>query len=333
MGGRPSESRAYLKGRTLADIRERSKRLAPSADPVNNVVVDYTPHYAMVPEVPYRICHLLDCRTTKFIVLLRDPVERAISSWRFKERYKLKRNPEAYSAALSAMRAGQPTTMTSHRHAPELLTESMERGMAKAAEWLACVEVEVAAAALNVTADAIDLQLCNAVRLFEGQAAYEVPSDGSLSLRDHVGKSVYYLQLWRWLSLVPRQQLKVLYFEDLIKDTRATIFDGLTFMGLDPLASRHHEVAPANTTLYGESGRLESSGADNAKWHASDHLSLEFWDSVLSKRYNPTRRIPELEDQVAAYDRDALRRFYAPLNAALDDLLMANTGYFSATGT
>ncbi|KAG5178712.1 P-loop containing nucleoside triphosphate hydrolase protein, partial [Tribonema minus] len=267
MGGRPSESRAYLKGRTLADIRERSKRLAPSADPVSDVVVDYTPHYAMVPEVPYRICHLLDCSSTKFIVLLREPAERAISSWRFKERYKLKRDPEAYISALNAMRAGQPTA--SHHHAPELLTKSMERGMAKAAEWLACVEVEVAAAAAagrNVTADAIDLQLCNAVRLFEGQAAYEVPSDGSLSLRDHVGKP-------------------------------------------------------------------ERSGPDSAKWQANYHLSLEYWDSVLSKRYNPTRRIPELEDQVTSYDRGALRRFYAPLNAALDDLLMMDTGYFTATGS
>lgn len=47
-----------------------------------------TPHYSILADVPYRIMHLYgpqaDDGTVKYVVILREPAARTISSWQFK---------------------------------------------------------------------------------------------------------------------------------------------------------------------------------------------------------------------------------------------------------
>ncbi|CAN0027627.1 unnamed protein product, partial [Hapterophycus canaliculatus] len=51
-------------------------------------VVDYTPHYSILAEVPYRIEGMYGKSARdgsfKYVVILREPVARTISSWQFK---------------------------------------------------------------------------------------------------------------------------------------------------------------------------------------------------------------------------------------------------------
>lgn len=62
--------------------------LAPEAEEEERVV-DYTPHYAIVPQVPYYTIRRLYGKSyfdgsNKYLVSLREPAARAISSWEFK---------------------------------------------------------------------------------------------------------------------------------------------------------------------------------------------------------------------------------------------------------
>ena len=59
--------------------------LCPLVTDPDTVVVHYTPHYLYAPSVPFELRDFYpNPGQHKFIVVLRDPVERAVSSYWFK---------------------------------------------------------------------------------------------------------------------------------------------------------------------------------------------------------------------------------------------------------
>ncbi|CAM9626157.1 unnamed protein product [Scytosiphon promiscuus] len=71
------------------DARGRAEKLAAAAAP-EDTVIDFTPHYAVMGEAPLRIADFYDAaegrlrETLRFLVVLREPVARTISSWEYK---------------------------------------------------------------------------------------------------------------------------------------------------------------------------------------------------------------------------------------------------------
>lgn len=64
-----------------------SSPILPSASAMDDVIVHYTPHYLYAPSVPSSIADLFPPkaqRDLRFLVILRDPVDRAVSSYWFK---------------------------------------------------------------------------------------------------------------------------------------------------------------------------------------------------------------------------------------------------------
>ena len=80
-------STAIIKPRLLPTSKFKYATMAPEAEEEDRVI-DYTPRYAIMPRVPYRILRLYGNSSfdgsTKYFVSLREPAARAISAWEYK---------------------------------------------------------------------------------------------------------------------------------------------------------------------------------------------------------------------------------------------------------
>ena len=78
-------------------------------------VLEYTPHYLVMPEAPQRICatlamaSALPCERAKFVVMLRDPASRAFSQYVMKTHMRVKKYDDKRSFA-EAVRLGRDRT-------------------------------------------------------------------------------------------------------------------------------------------------------------------------------------------------------------------------------
>ncbi|CAM9370334.1 unnamed protein product [Scytosiphon promiscuus] len=104
----PKEWRQSVRSPSSSQLRDRLSVAAEAKD----AVIDYTPHYSLVAEVPFRISEFygdgpLRERGLKFLVVLREPAARTISSWMYKTDPKMAsqvakaRHPEGLLASLS----------------------------------------------------------------------------------------------------------------------------------------------------------------------------------------------------------------------------------------
>jgi hypothetical protein len=57
-----------------------------------------------------------------------------------------------------------------------------------------------------------------------------------------VFRSIYYDQLWRWLQLYPREQVKVIDAQSLLSDRRAVMAEIVAFLGLQPYQYTEEEL-------------------------------------------------------------------------------------------
>ncbi|CBN74649.1 Sulfotransferase [Ectocarpus siliculosus] len=165
-----------------------------------DVVIDYTPHYIAVAETPHRIADIYGGRESglKFIVTLREPAGRAISSWEFKNEYNPKKGRREESRSLA---------------------KTIEDGGRRAMKLHACLALAKSKA---VSPRDRDLKLCNPRKFLE------VPLYVS-----HVGKSMYALQLERWFDLFGRENFKVVFTDDMAVDPVGVLEDVLHFLGLE----------------------------------------------------------------------------------------------------
>ncbi|CAM9161718.1 unnamed protein product [Phaeothamnion confervicola] len=315
----------------LREISSRLLRRLPNVTDVPQaVVMDYTPNYSMSAEAPHAILGVLGrerCTAARYVIVLRDPVERTISSWIFKQGTRAKDSNTSNSSTLA---------------------EAATAGMAAAEAWMRChYDADAASMAMTrtMTTDGAladrHLRACNPMRFFGGDL-----------YRAHLGKSVYYLQLQNWLSVVPRERLLVLLLEDLARDPLGQLGRVLAFAGLPPIppwsdnsggggggggsiagngrviAIRGNKSAGRSDGNGGDGGESNGGSCDgNGNGGGTTTLTREDWQCIVSRRSNVTPRRAALRVQATPELRLRLARFFAPLNARLDALLGRRTGY------
>ncbi|CAN0275443.1 unnamed protein product [Pylaiella littoralis] len=191
-----------LKGKRKLEqsiLHEKLSITAPKTS-ADSVVIDYTPHYLAVAEAPYRIADMYGGRDSglKFIVTLREPASRTISSWEFKNNYNSKRGRREESRSLA---------------------DTVADGRRRAKKLDSCLS---AAKIRAMDPRERDLILCNPRKILENPLYVS-----------HVGKSMYAMQLERWFDLFGREKFKVVFMDDIADDPMGVIKDVLEFLGLD----------------------------------------------------------------------------------------------------
>ncbi|KAJ1460968.1 P-loop containing nucleoside triphosphate hydrolase protein [Pelagophyceae sp. CCMP2097] len=193
----PAESAARAFRRVRPVGRERLAELRPEGDgpwdlsksaggPV--YVLEYTPHYLVLPDARDRICAALSlgglpCEAAKFVVLLRDPAKRAFSQWVMKTHMRV----IAYN---------ERRTFDQVVFAGKMRTERY------AACWDAALQRPAGASAANASAF-VERILGHPARILE--VAAECPPkkfDGNL-FQAYVLKSAYFYQLLPWFATAP----------------------------------------------------------------------------------------------------------------------------------
>eukprot|EP00903_Cladosiphon_okamuranus_P014093 g13099.t1 len=258
-----------VKAHLLPTSNSRFAALAPEAVEEDRVI-DYTPHYAIVPQVPHIIRELYGNSSfdgsTKYFVSLREPVARAISQWEYKFNFG----------------RGQ---VTGERRP---LQEAFREGVEGVNGLLGCLERQPRPSQ-PWDPDYIrylDYRKCR---------PQDFLGDTIRMLRHHVGKSMYAIQLERWIALFGRENVKVLFLEEIDDDPVGTLEGIFDFIGLD-LVDRE-----------GKNGLA----------------SREEWERIVETDSNATddKRKQKLGSQVTPELVQEMRDFFAPHNARLEELL------------
>ena len=107
-------------------------------------------------------------------------------------------------------------------------------------------------------------------------------------VRTYLDSGYYYEQILRYLNLFPREQLRVVLFEDLVRDPRRVMDDLFEFVGADPGYALRCDYSPLNQS---ELGMLDHADGDILLWLVQhfrfhnellSHLigrSLNHWDA------------------------------------------------------
>eukprot|EP00903_Cladosiphon_okamuranus_P015279 g14119.t1 len=238
---------------------------ATEADPV----VDYTPHYSILAYVPYLIKGLYGESaydgTVKYIVFLREPAARTVSSWRFK--YDLK-----------GIEDGSREGFRSERRS---LEEAFQDGSKRVKALVEC-RSRYLPSQLN---DEVDLKTCKPDDFLEENPYFS-----------HVGKSMYFMQIERWIRLLGRDNVKVLFLEEVAVDPLGELASVFDFLGMDLVDEAE-----------GKKGRA----------------SLQEWEEIVKHIRNTAnpRKIEILGPQATPELMQSMRDFFAPHNAQLAELL------------
>ncbi|CAM9312319.1 unnamed protein product [Ectocarpus fasciculatus] len=243
-----------------------------------DTVIDYTPHYSILADVPYRIKEMYGKAsydgTVKYIAVLREPVTRTISSWQFK--YDLK-----------GVEKGEAANPSSERRS---LEEAFSEGREHVLSLVKCLSDQENDPPNDIRNPGalklkIDLHTCHPRAFLEDNMYFS-----------HVGKSMYSLQLERWLDLFGRENVKVVFLEEMAVDPVGTIESVLDFVGVDLLDEREG--------IKGLGSRKE-------------------WEEVVRTNHNLTssKKKKILDEQVTPEILQSMRDFFAPFNTQLEELL------------
>ena len=158
----------------------------------------------------------------KFIVSLREPVNRTLSSWRFKAL-------ENYVAQEKAIANGSEDPLDI-----ALLRDSMEWGMKQGDCIQKCFDQKksMAGCSLNKCRQQYDL-LCKETKKFaelqqEGKSAFCCRT----AYYAHVAKSLYAYQFSKWFSYFDRSQFFIFTIEEFSRDRIGVLERLLDFLGL-----------------------------------------------------------------------------------------------------
>ncbi|KAJ8600320.1 hypothetical protein CTAYLR_000629 [Chrysophaeum taylorii] len=206
--------------RTTPMSRDFLRRAAPGTpwrlDEANDgplYVLEYTPHYIVLPAVRRRVCGALaiggvDCGDAKFAFMLRDPARRALSQWIMKTHMRVPRYND-----------------------PRSFDEAVAFGMERATNYARCWDV-----AANETSNLDDLRLEKNRRTVATLAQRCAPKRFEPNLfQAYVLKSAYYYQLLPWLAPLdaPTKSAAVVVLEHFVDDPTEFI-RLLAFLGLTP---------------------------------------------------------------------------------------------------
>eukprot|EP00903_Cladosiphon_okamuranus_P016125 g14881.t1 len=226
-------------------LHEKLAITSPKAT-VDSVVIDYTPHYMAVAETPHRIADMYGGRESglKFIVTLREPASRAISSWEFKNEINPKKGRQEETRSLA---------------------KTVLDGRRRAGKLHACLSL---AKASGKKPRERDLKLCNP-RTFLESPLYV----------SHVGKSMYAMQLERWFDLFGRENFKVIFTDDMAADPMGVLEDVLDFLGLEFTSDDESKGLP-NLKRWQKITRM---AYNKTKSEKKDELSDQVTDDVRNE--------------------------------------------------
>ena len=175
------------------------------------LAMEYTPHYLFEPLVPERIClayKLLygSCSSelqvaARFVIMIREPVARTVSSWEYKR-----------------IKGGER----------ESFENIVVDGENQSTAMLKCWRRHKASATINVEQA---LRACPTWRLL-------TPSPHRFHeriSRSHVGKGMYFYQLAHWWTILPRENFLVVQCEKYYTDPATYFTKILTFAGVEAL--------------------------------------------------------------------------------------------------
>jgi Sulfotransferase domain len=112
-------------------------------------------------------------------------------------------------------------------------------------------------------------------------------ADGKGFLRTYLDSGYYEEQILRYLSLFPKQRLKVILFEDLVADPHRVIAETCQFLGADPEFATKIDYTPLN-------------GSSPGMLRAADNNTLTW----LMEHYRPhNERLSQLIDRPLQWDR------------------------------
>jgi len=223
---------------------------------------EYSTSYLLNPLVPRRVAARLP--NTKIIVLLRNPIERAYSHFIMSQR-----------EGMEPYRSFDDIVRREIEEVPALL-EAHQRGFLQPGNRIS---------AHRTTPDGKPLQVAEHNRDW---TLHPLASDQDLFRfygSSYVFRSIYHDQLWRWLQLFPREQIKIIQAEFFMKNRQTVMQDVCQFLGLEPYDFSEEELAHT-------------------------------WGGGASNHENPG-------DYAAMDDktRELLRSFFAPHNEKLFDLI------------
>jgi hypothetical protein len=195
----------FSKDTVVEDNEEiRREHLATKTASGSDLVIDFSPQYYASQEVPYRICSMLPCQDEKlkYIVVLKDPVRNVIESW----------------AAAQALKGGKTLPYETLGYViVDGIRESQKRGI--------CFADGIRHGA---SGEVLDLQLCQVEQMWaENHKIWK-----GVVAEDFIRESEYYMNLWRWFRLVPRANIKVVRYEDLMAQPEQVMLEVLLHVGL-----------------------------------------------------------------------------------------------------
>ncbi|CAN0193841.1 unnamed protein product [Scytosiphon promiscuus] len=231
---------------------------APKAQP-SDVVIDYTPHYLAVAETPHRIADMYGGRNSglKFIVTLREPASRAISSWEFKNEFNPKKGRQEESRSLAT---------------------TVKDGMHRASKLDACLSL---AKTQGFEPRQRDLKFCNPRSFLESPLYVS-----------HVGKSMYAIQLERWFDLFGPENFKVVFTDDMAVDPVGVLRDVLEFLGLELTSDDESKGLPDMKQWNKITGMAYNKTKSKKKDELGDQVTDEVTDS-LRRFFEPHNRALE----------------------------------------
>lgn len=160
-------------------------------------MIHYTPHYLYAPTVPFEMREFYpNPDTLKFIIMLREPVSRAISSYWFK-------NSHLFD------------DKAKDRGSVEKFTKEVYQMMVERQRYDHCRNQHRGLDEMTI------LRQC-----------FGPMRDSNLGKR-HIDKGIFYDQLERWFSLYPRENFLIVTLEDFSKDPLTEFEKVCKFLGVD----------------------------------------------------------------------------------------------------
>lgn len=200
--------------------------LVPAGEVGNYLQMHYTPNYIYYPDTPFHILDLYpNARSIKYFAILREPVERAVSSWKFHHvTAEVRSFDKAVNAGISQRRALEAC------YAKSLKTEADS-----SAAFVEDLPVEKQRSVVN--------------KCFWGTPGTHdetLPPETWITLMHaHVDKGIYVDQLRRWFSLLGRENFFVFSLEEWIKDPQGIYMQLSDFAGYEAIGPNGFRDAEA----------------------------------------------------------------------------------------
>lgn len=256
------------------------------------LVMDYTPNYLVCDETPILIRKAFPqiADRLKFMVLLRDPTARTLSSWKAKRGKHGKSIPDLRNVTRSGILQGECIAKCFNEYfdGPRLLP-AVRRSL-----W------EVANRTAEDSLNPLDCSIKQCRKQVDGNNG----RSGGIATLAHVVKSMYAYQLLHWFMVFHPSQFLILTLEEFTAEPLVSMERIITFLGLSMYDDR--------------------TSTDDARigWKSKEYLLR-----ILKRVKNRTKENEEVNAQITSELIEELRTFFRPHNQRLNDILERSTRY------